>query len=420
MPWTYFGAAISLLVLGLLGLSLLAALRRGRADRQQQALDLARFQEELATLREKRRKLEQEPLPWNGFRKFVVRRKSAETAAVSSFYLTPHDTKPLPAFKPGQYVTFRLPGTRPGGQLIRCYSLSDHPSQQHYRVTIKRAVAPAGAAAAAGLSSGMFHDQIREGDILDLRAPLGNFTLDPADPEPVVLIGCGIGITPVFSMLATLVHQKSRRTVWFFHGVRHRGEHLFKSEFAAFVRDNPQLNLRICYSQPGPDDKLGEDYHIAGRVTVDLLKRELPSNNFRFYYCGPGAMMEDLTSGLKQWGVPDTHLHFEAFGPLSVKRVSHATVVAAPETPAAVRPLVTFRKSGTAVPWDGAHATLLDLAEHLGIGIASGCRAGNCGTCVLAMQSGEVTYIQPPGSPPEARTCLTCIAQPKGNIVLDA
>jgi len=60
------------------------------------------------------------------------------------------------------------------------------------------------------------------------------------------------------------------------------------------------------------------------------------------------------------------------------------------------------------------------LAEHLGIGIASGCRAGNCGTCVLAMQSGEVSYIQPPGSPPEARTCLTCIAQPKGDIVLDA
>ena len=63
---------------------------------------------------------------------------------------------------------------------------------------------------------------------------------------------------------------------------------------------------------------------------------------------------------------------------------------------------------------------ILDLADHLGIGIASGCRAGNCGTCVLAMQSGEVAYIQPPGSPPEARTCLTCIAQPKGNIVLDA
>ena len=411
MLWTYLGAAILLLVTGLLGLSLLAAIRRARVDTQQQAFDLDRFQEELATLRERRRKLAEEPLPWNGFRKFVVRRKVAESPQVSSFHLIPHDAKPLPSFKPGQYVTFRLPGTSQGGPLIRCYSLSDHPHQDHYRVTIKRAPAPTGV-------SGIFHDQIREGDILDVRAPLGNFTLEPTDPEPVVLIGSGIGLTPVFSMLATLVHQKSRQTVWFFHGLRNSHEHLFREEFAALARDNPHINLRICYSQPDPADRLGEDYHIAGRVTVDLLRRELPSNNFRFYYCGPGPMMEELTNGLKLWGVPDTHLHFEAFGPLSVKRVSHAT--AAVTTRPIARPLVTFRKSGTSLPWDGTHATLLDFAEHVGIAIASGCRAGNCGTCAVAMQSGEVSYIQPPGSPPEARTCLTCIAQPKGDIVLDA
>ncbi len=417
MFWTYLGVTLILLVAGQLGLGLLATLRRVRVDAQRQALDLSRFKEELATLRELRGKLAQEPLPWNGFRKFVVSRKVVESANVCSFHLTPHDAKPLPAFKPGQYVTFRLPGPHQSGQLIRCYSLSDHPQQTHYRVSIKRAPAPAGAAAPAGLSSGIFHDQIREGDILDLRAPAGNFTLEPTDPDPVVLIGGGIGLTPIFSMLATLAHQQSRRSVWFFYGLRNGREHLFKTELAAIARDNPHVQVRICYSQPDPDDRLGEDYHLPGRVTVDLLRRELPSNNYRFYYCGPGPMMEALTSGLKLWGVPDTHLHFEAFGPLSVKRVSQATAAGAAAPP---RYLVTFRKSGTALPWDGAHASLLDLAEHVGVVIASGCRAGNCGTCAVAMQSGEVSYIQPPGSPPEARTCLTCIAQPKGDIVLDA
>jgi hypothetical protein len=418
MLWTVLGLTLIGLVAARLLLSLFNAIQRARVDRQRHALELAQMKEELATAREQRRKIAEEPLPWNGFRKFVVSRKIEECANVCSFLLKPHDAKPLPAFKPGQYLTFRLPATHRATQLIRCYSLSDRAHQAHYRVSIKRAVAPAGVAAALpGLSSTLFHDQIQEGDILDLRAPTGNFWLEPNEPEPVVLIGGGIGITPIFSMLATLAHQQSRRPVWFFYGLRDRGEHLFKAEFEALQRDHPHFNLRICYSQPGPGDELGTDYHIAGRITLDLLKRELPSNNFRFYYCGPGQMMEDLTTGLKQWGVPDSHLHFEAFGPLSVKRVSHATVTGS--APAAT-PLVTFRKSGMSLPWDGVHATLLDMAEHAGVAIPSGCRAGNCGTCVVAMQWGEVSYIQSPGSPPESRTCLTCIAQPKGNVVLEA
>ncbi len=419
MIWTYLGLALLLLVVGQLTLSLLAAFQRRRVDAQRQALEVARFEEELAIVRELRRKRALEPLPWNGFRKFVVQRKVVESALVSSFYLVPHDAKPLPPFKPGQYLTFRLPGVHRGGQLIRCYSLSDHPHQDYYRVSIKRAKAPAGnQQATPGLSSGIFHDQIKEGDILDLRAPAGNFFLEPTDPEPIVLIGGGIGLTPIFSMLSTLVHLQSRRPVWFYYGVRNRSEHLFKAEFAAIMRDHPHIHVRICYSQPGPEDRLGEDYHIAGRVSVELLRRELPSNNFRFYYCGPGAMMESLTSELKLWGVPESHLHFEAFGPLSVKRVGH--VVPSTQSASPTQPLVTFRKSGTALPWDGTHATLLDLAEYAGIALASGCRAGNCGTCAVAMQAGEVAYIQPPGTAPEARTCLTCIAQPKGDIVLDA
>ncbi len=418
MLWTILGLSLIGLVVVRLGFDVAAAAQRARADRQRQAFETARLEEELAGAREHRRKLAEEPLSWNGFRKFVVTRKIVESADVCSFLLKPHDAKPLPPFKPGQYLTFRMPATHGSTQLIRCYSLSDRPHAGHYRVSIRRAHPPAGQAVPAGLSSSLFHDQIQEGDLLDVRAPAGHFWLEPNEPEPLVLIGGGIGITPVLSMLATLVHQQSRRTVWFFYGTRDRSQHLFKAELETMARDNPHINLRICYSRPGASDRLREDYHLAGRITPELLRHELPSSNFRFYYCGPGPMMEALTTGLRGWGVPESHLHFEAFGPQSVKRVSHATGREAvlPTT----APLVTFRKSGTSLPWDGVHATLLDLAEHTGITIPSGCRAGNCGTCVVAMQQGEVTYIQPPGCPPEARTCLTCIAQPKGNVVLEA
>jgi ferredoxin-NADP reductase len=417
--WTWIGLALIGLVLIRLGLSLVEAVRRSRAEAAVRALDLARLQEELAAARERRRRVAEEPLPWNGFRKFVVSRKIVESPSVCSFHLKPHDAKPLPPFKPGQYLTFRLPSTHGTTQLIRCYSLSDRAHPDHYRVSIKRAAAPAGAAGApAGQTSSLFHDVIREGDLIDLRAPLGNFCLEPNESDPLVLIGSGIGVTPVFSMLATLVHQQSRRTVWFFYGVRHRREQLFTAELEALVRDHPHINLRVCYSQPEAGDRLGEHYHIADRISLAVLKRELPSSNFRFYFCGPGPMMEELTRGLKEWGVPDTHLHFEAFGPMSVKRVSQAPGAAAPA--ASTTHQVTFRKSARSLQWDGVHATLLDLAEHAGIALPSGCRAGNCGTCAVALQWGEVSYIQPPGSPPEARTCLTCIAQPKGDIVLEA
>lgn len=412
MPWTWIGITLIALVAGHSLLSLLMSIRRARIETQQHALDLERLQEELAAVRERRRRAAEEPLTWNGYRKFVVLRKVIEATNVCSLHLRPHDGKPLPDFKPGQYLTFRLPASQGQTPLIRCYSLSDRAYPGHYRVSIKRAGNPPGSA------SGVLHDVVQPGDLLDVRAPTGHFWLEPGEPEPVVLIGSGIGITPVFSMLAALQQARSRRTVWMFYGVRRLRDVLFATELAKIVRENPQFTLRVCVTQPEPGDKLGQDFHHEGRVTVDLLKRELPSSNFRFYYCGPGAMMEQLTGGLKQWGVPDTHLHFEAFGANSVKRVGLAPGSPAPATTSGA--LVTFRKSARAVVWDGAQDTLLDLAEHAGIALPSGCRAGNCGTCAVALQSGEVDYLQPPGSPPEAGTCLTCIARPKGDLVLEA
>jgi ferredoxin-NADP reductase len=410
--WTWLGAGLIALavVWGLRGLWW--SIRRQQQEARQRAIELTRLAEELAAARETRQKRALEAAPWNGFRQLVVRKRVEESAHICSFHLAAHDGKPLPAFKPGQYLTFRLPGSgREGGQLVRCYSLSDHPHQPHYRVTIKR-VLPVPGATAGGLGSTLFHSQIKENDVLEVRAPSGKFCLDPQDVTPVVLIGGGIGLTPVYSMLATLVHQKSRRPVWFYYGVRHGREHLFKAELAAIAREHPHVRLRICYSQPDASDRLGEDYHVAGRITPELLRSELPSSDFSFYYCGPGAMMTALTTGLKAWGVPDMRLHFEAFGPLSVKRADPAGAM--------VRYQVTFRKTGTARPWDASCGTLLDLAEQAGVAIASGCRTGNCGTCLLTMHEGAVNYVQTPGTPPEPQTCLACIAQPRGDVVLDA
>jgi ferredoxin-NADP reductase len=355
---------------------------------------------------------------WAGIRKFVVARRAPESTDVCSFYLKPHDGKALPAFAPGQYLTFQL--QRPGDTkpLIRCYSLSDAPGLGHYRVSIKRVPAPRDQPGILpGLGSNFFHDHIREGDILDVKAASGHFHLPETETRPLCLLSAGIGLTPVLSMLLHLTTRRDNREIWFFHGVR-QGRELVQAEtLRRIAREFPNVRLRLCFSDPTPDEQVGRDFDHQGRVSVDLLKTSLPSNNYTYYLCGPGPFMESLVGGLEAWGVPKTDVHFEAFGPSTVKRASAVTTPAIPMKGTALQ--VAFSRSSLSAAWDDSCATLLDLAEKIGVNISSGCRAGNCGTCLTAIKQGSVDYVQPPGSPPEDGSCLVCIARPKTGLVLD-
>ena len=350
---------------------------------------------------------------WSGLRKFKIAKKIPEGGSISSFYFVPHDGKPLPPFQPGQYLTFSLKVEGHQRPVVRCYSLSDSALQRdYYRASVKR-VSPSGAA------SGHFHDNLEEGDIVDVKAPSGSFYLDMSEHSPVVLIGGGVGITPVLSMLKSIVDAGSKREVWFLYGVRNRQEHIMFDELRQIDADNENVRLHICYSSPLESDNKGEDFHHDERVSVDLLKRLLPSNNYDYYMCGPSAMMSSITKELNQWGVPDNRVHIEAFGPASVK----AQKQPAPEQVKDVKEPefeVTFARSGKTVVWTNAIGSLLDLAEDNGIQLDSGCRAGSCGTCVTALKSGEVNYLDDPSGEPEVGTCLACVAAPSSTLVLDA
>jgi ferredoxin len=177
--------------------------------------------------------------------------------------------------------------------------------------------------------------------------------------------------------------------------------------------------LVVCYSEPLPDDKEGEDFHHKGWVGVDLFKRVLEVNNFDFYICGPPPMMETLVKGLAEWGVPEDHVHFEAFGPASVKKV--AKVETAEQAADTSGVAVNFVRSNKTVSWTSGTGSLLELAEAHGIRMDSGCRAGSCGTCVTAIRDGQVDY--PSGKPDfdiEKGSCLACVAVPKSALSVEA
>lgn len=359
--------------------------------------------------------------PWDGFRDFRVARKvfEDENRTVCSFYLIPVDGMPLPAFKPGQYLTFRLPIDDSSGTsrtVVRCYSLSDSPNPDYYRVTIKR-VPASGPDVPPGLGSNHFHDKVQEDDVVSVKAPAGHFHLVDKGTAPIALIGGGIGITPMLSIVNTVLQQAHRREVWLFYGVRNHADHVMKEHLETLARNHANLHLHVCYSRPEERDVEGVDYQHRGHVDIRLLRLTLPRQVEDFYICGPRQMMETLVPALEEWGVPPQRIHYEAFGPASIAKQEKKTPSVAAEVPVVT---VTFSRTGKRLQWDGKAESLLDFAEANGIAVDSGCRAGSCGCCQTSIQTGEVEYNQTPDADVETGACLLCVTTPKTDLVLSA
>ncbi|MDO9327872.1 MAG: 2Fe-2S iron-sulfur cluster-binding protein [Pseudomonas sp.] len=385
---------------------------------------------EIAVLPEAAPELMPPVAAWAGYRTFHVERKVPEDASaqVCSFYLVPEEKQPLPPFLPGQFLTFQLdiPSLAGGTQaVIRCYSLSDAPHAGHYRISVKRASPPIGSQVPPGRSSNYFHDHVAVGSLLQVRAPAGHFYLDPSD-APVVLIGGGIGITPMLSMLNWCLTAQPGRELWLFYGVRNRAELVMQTQLQALAAQHANFHLHLCLSKPQAGE-LGEHrsgpvlYHRS-RVDVALLRRLLPLKPYHFYLCGPTSMLQSLVPALEDWGVPEGRIHFEAFGPASIprKKPASGTRAAAQGDAKQDAVMVSFAKSGKQVAWDPAMGSLLEFAENHGIAVSSGCRAGACGSCQTPIRAGEVAYAQAPDFDPEPGSCLLCVCTPKTDVTLEA
>lgn len=357
---------------------------------------------------------------WPGWREFRVERRDFADAAHTqcSFFLTPVDSAPLAAFEPGQFLTFQLPVAE-GRNIIRCYSLSDRPEPNRFRVTVKRVLAPADRPdLPAGEGSRYLHEQLKAGDTVRVRAPAGHFTVADDPHTPIVLLAGGIGITPLLCMLRSGLLAEPARQVHLFYGVRHGGEHAFRDELLEVVRLHANFRLHVSYSKPTAQDLLGRDYQHAGHIDVDLLRRTLPSGRHRFYVCGPPAMLASLLAGLATWGVPPDDVHHEAFGPASLRASpGHAP---APESSSAVGLEVVFSRSERTLVWDGAEPNLLEFAERHGIPVESGCRSGSCGSCEVGLTSGSVRYPETPEHEIRPGGCLLCVATPTTPLKLEA
>jgi nitric oxide dioxygenase len=250
---------------------------------------------------------------WEGFRAFRVDRKEMESDVIASFYLVPEDGGALASFEPGQYVSIKVDQEDAEHTQIRQYSLSDASGRSYYRISVKREDAVAGRP--AGQVSTYLHNHIDVGATLWLSAPAGDFTLNTADERPVVLLSGGVGLTPMLSMLNTLVDRYPERPVTFIHAAQNGAVHAMRQQVSLLAGKHPQLSVYYCYEKPTESDRKQQLFHKEGYIDLPWLQSVIAEKNASFYFCGPTPFMAAINHSLRQFGVPDSDIHYEFFGP---------------------------------------------------------------------------------------------------------
>ncbi|PZD97581.1 NO-inducible flavohemoprotein [Paenibacillus sambharensis] len=257
---------------------------------------------------------EHQPGGWEGFRAFRVQLKEKESEVITSFYLVPVDGGPVADFQPGQYVSIKLEIPGEAYTHIRQYSLSDAPHNPYYRISVKRE--DGADSRPAGKVSAYLHEQVKEGDTVWLSAPAGDFVLDEQDTRPVVLISGGVGLTPMVSMLNTLVQRTPERPVTFIHAAVNGTVHALKQQVLETAGKHPQVSAYFCYEQPGEEDRAAQAYHKEGYIDQQWLQTVVPdAAKAVFYFCGPLAFMSVVNHSLRKMGVAESDIHYEFFGP---------------------------------------------------------------------------------------------------------
>jgi ferredoxin-NADP reductase len=308
--------------------------------------------------------------------------------------LRPADGRPLAAFRPGQHV-----GLRCGGA-ARSYSLIGPAAAapQAYRIAVRHI--------AGGQVSGAVRRELRPGATVDLQAPTGSFLLPLRNEFPIVLIAGGIGITPFLSYLETLEGGSDEPQITLHYACRDAASRPFGARLEVLRQRLPNLTLITHLSRPASGDRCDR----PGRLRVDDIDPALLRRRARFYICAPDAMRDGVRADLRARGVPDFEIFTERF------RSPPPPVLddLAPRR-------IDFARSGRTLVWspDATSGAILATAERAGLALPSGCRVGQCESCLVPIKQGQVRHLTECPDLEDGQ-CLTCQAVPLTDLVLDA
>jgi 3-ketosteroid 9alpha-monooxygenase subunit B len=293
----------------------------------------------------------------------------AETAdARSVVFAVPAELASQYAFRPGQFLTLRIPGS----SLARCYSLSSSPHEERLAVTVKRVT--------EGRASNWICDNITVGMELETLPPAGTFTPRSLDDD-MVFFAAGSGITPVISIIRAALAQ-GRGRLALVYANRDERSVIFGDELRELAAAHPGRLVVLHWLES-----------LQGLPTqAGLTELARPFGKREYFVCGPAPFMDAVTHALRDLGVPRKRVHIERFVSLD-----DDPFVAGPPAEATEgtdsRLEVELDGEQHAMSWPPG-TKLLDLLRDAGLDAPFSCRQGSCSACACRITGGEVKMLR--------------------------
>lgn len=291
--------------------------------------------------------------------------------AKSLVFDVPADSTDRFHYKPGQFLTLRIPSDQTGS-VARCYSLASSPfGDEKPKVTVKRT--------ADGYGSNWICDNVSAGDQIEVLPPSGVFT--PADLDaPILLLGAGSGITPVMSILKSALTQGSGR-VLLVYANRSENDVIFGAELRDLQSRFHERLTVVHWLQS-----------VQGMPSVESLATLLrPFKAYNAYMCGPGPFMDAVHKALATIGMSHHQVHAEVFSSLSGDPFVDNEPVELTEDEIADAATVEVELDGEVheMSWPRSQ-TLVDIMLSAGLDVPYSCREGECGSCACTVTEGTV------------------------------
>ncbi|MCC6461883.1 MAG: phenylacetate-CoA oxygenase/reductase subunit PaaK [Saprospiraceae bacterium] len=334
-----------------------------------------------------------------------LRRETADTVSVA--FDVPEALQYLFQFKPGQYLSLRT--EIDGVDQRRSYSICSAPAEQELRVAVKKV--------AGGVFSTFVNERLQEGDELLVMPPQGRFTTDlsAANEHLYVAFAAGSGITPVISILKSVLLEEPKSRFLLFFGNRGFDHIIFRETLEALKNRYPD---RLAVHHVLSRESVGADW-FYGRLDADkcrayarLLFR--PEEVDAYFLCGPEDMIFDIQPALEALGADPKRVHFELFTTAGMPKRETTASAQKESFDASVTVIQDGTQFDFQLPSDGS--TLLDAAMRAGADLPFSCKGGVCSTCKARVLEGEVAMDLNYGLEPdevEAGYVLMCQSHPK-------